>query len=65
MRAFKVSWVAEKTGKVPYTIHAYLSGRRTPDKSTAIAWALAVNLPPLALWDEESSKKPRDVKKSA
>lgn len=58
-------WVASKTGKTTQSIHRYLNGLSMPDKSTCIAWALALNLPPMALWDEEAEAKDTPSKKTA
>jgi hypothetical protein len=61
----KKSVIARKIGKSYNSLHRYITGAISPDKSTAIALALTLNLPPMSLWDEEAELKSQKPQRSA
>jgi hypothetical protein len=62
---FKMKHLEKETGKSRQAFHAYLKGTRSPDKSTAQAWALAMGLEKMALWDESLESEQKQRKKAA
>lgn len=60
MKKIKTAWLSKEIDRSSESIGMYLSGKAECPKAVAIAWAVALGLEPLALWEEASNVQIKD-----